>query len=143
MKRRELMLLLAGAVTASRTLRAQQKVFGRGFDGAAFVHEHRAALGERASVIAGEVVGVVALHDHLVQHASEQLGLDVQRLAFADQPLRHRLATNVRGPDRTVQNPSHDQIILFRRGFGVAAPAGGRQGQGQKSRRQNRPQGSK
>ncbi|MNR24981.1 hypothetical protein D3C85_1420980 [compost metagenome] len=108
------------------------------------MHRLQPALGGGVLVQAAtaRLGGQQLLIDHLVQHATEQLGLDVQRLALADQALSHRLAAHVRGPDRTVRHPRHHQIILFGRGFRVAAPAGGRQRQGQQGRRQHGPHGS-
>lgn len=83
--------------------------------------------------------GQKLLVDDLVQDATEQFGLDVQRLALADQTLSHRFATHIRSPDRAVLNLGDDQIVFLRRRFRIAAPAGGRQRQGQKGRRQQGP----
>jgi hypothetical protein len=44
-------------------------------------------------------VGQQLLVDHLVQHAAEQVGRGVERLALADQALGDGLALDVGGPD--------------------------------------------
>ncbi|MNE22761.1 hypothetical protein D3C80_1159860 [compost metagenome] len=63
----------------------------------AFVHRLEPALGGGVLVQTATtgLGGQKFLIDHLVQHAAEQLGLNVQRLALADQALGHRLATHV------------------------------------------------
>ncbi|MNY36911.1 hypothetical protein D3C86_1714370 [compost metagenome] len=110
----------------------------------AFVHGLEPALGGGVLVQAATsgFGGQKLLVDHLVQNAAEQFGLDVQRLAFADQTLGHRLAAHVGGPDRTILHAGDDQVILFGRRFRTAAPAGGRQRQRRQHRGQQRQDGS-
>ncbi|MNT34239.1 hypothetical protein D3C72_1702070 [compost metagenome] len=111
----------------------------------AFMHRFQSTLGGGALVqtATASLGGQKLLIHHLVQHAAEQLGLNVQRLALADQPLGHGFATHVGGPDGGVQNAGHDQIILFGRGLRIAASAGGGQNQRRRGRGQQGGSGSK